>query len=197
MNCHSFLWRNFEFEYPLVLTESALKTIVNHSSRFNKFMLTAGSLYNLQTSCIDNIFQSGFCRSNNLYWISLVGAPISSLKFVEFAPNLEIVDLTKCSHLIDEEYLNLQYCHKLDYLYVSFTNITPKTISLITKGKGMTVIDACGIEFDIVECKSLISQVQDYLLHLSISLKQGIKETQFVLEIEDFFIDISIHLYRK
>jgi hypothetical protein len=193
----SSLWRHFEFDWELNVKYGDLCEILNHAASFTYFLLPQGSVINCPAPDIDFIFLTRFVPARHLYWICLTDVPISTLSFIKYIPNLQIVNLTGCYNLRDEDFLVLRDCKELDQIYVSFTDIKPKTLSEIITGKQVIVLDACGVEFDIHECKTIVSPIFGSLLSFSLSLKADIETQDFNHQIIDYFIDTQFHIYLK
>ena len=191
----SFLWRNFDFDWDLHLKYDVICEILSHSARFVKLYLPRDNFINCPAPDIDYLFLTRFLPAKNLYLISMIDNPVSTLSFLKYTPNVQIVDFSGCHNLRDDDFLALLECKELDQIYVSFTDISPKTLCAIVKGKSVTVLDACAVEFDINECKQILSQICVSLLSFNLSLKEGVEIHDFNREIRDLYIDNHFHIY--
>jgi len=80
-------------------------------------------------------------------------------------------------------------------LYVSFTAVTAETLLQIVRNKNITVLDACGVNFSVATCTSILDSVQN-IKSLSISLDSDISETEFRHELRLSNQNCSIHIHR-
>jgi hypothetical protein len=193
----SYLWRNFDFHNELSFSEDSLCQILKHSRKFEIFNIPIGSVYHCCVSNIDFVFAREFQFSPRLQWLSLVDCPLSTLCFIKQIPNLEIVNFTGCKNLKDDDFIILKNCPGLEQIYFSFTDVKPQTILEIVRGKSLTVIDACGIDFKLCEIRNILSEVFGSLLSFSISLHDDLDIHSFNHNIRDYYIDCSFHIYLK
>ena len=61
---------------------------------------------------------------------------------MRFAPNLELLDMSGCRHLVDDNFTIVQDLSALCQLYVSLTEVKPHTLADIVQHKSITVLDA-------------------------------------------------------
>ena len=99
----SILWRNFEFDVSLTPTTSDFKEIFRHSHCFKSFFLTTKSI-SCSASFLDQTFIKGFHEAYNLTWLDLTNSKISTLCFLSYTLNLEILNLSGCRNLVDEDF---------------------------------------------------------------------------------------------
>ena len=194
----SILWERFEFEdltEPLNIKKDDLSFILKHSAAFRTFILPPSSVF-CKSYEIDYLF-STLLHSKSLYWLTLTDLPISTLCFITYTPNIEVLNLTGCTNLVDNDFLILQNATKLDQIYLSFTSVQPTTVCKIVKGKNLTVIDVCGVQFTISQCREVLQHCRDTLLYFHLTLDDSVSESDFNREIIDLNFDTNIHLYRK
>lgn len=149
----SILWRNFEFDTPLFLTTTTVKDIFRHSPCFRRFLLTTESI-SCSTAFLDLTFVQGFHKAYHLTWLDLTDSKLSTLCFLTYTLNLEILNLSGCRNLVDDDFRVITNCSKLDQLYVSFTAISPGVIVEISEKLDLISLDACAVHFTLIECKS-------------------------------------------
>ena len=141
------LWRNFEFNLPLTLTTSDFKEMFLHSHFFKRFFLTKS--ISCSASFFDHTFIKGFHEEYNLTWLDLSNSKLSILCFLSYTLNLEIVNLSGCLNLVDEDFKVIIFFSKLDQLYVSFTAISPAVIVTISEKLDLISLDACAVPFSM------------------------------------------------
>lgn len=100
----SILWRNFDFDIPLHLTEDDVTEIFRHSQCFRSFLLTSESIL-CRTAFLNFTFVQGFQKSKHLTWLDLTDSKLSTLQFLHFTPNLEILNLSGCKNLRDTDFI--------------------------------------------------------------------------------------------
>lgn len=63
---------------------------------------------------IDWSFTLHLPNARHLYWVDLTDCNVSTICFLKFLPDLEILNLSGCRKLIDEDFVVLNECEKLD-----------------------------------------------------------------------------------
>lgn len=189
----SILWRNFEFEIPLSLTSDDVTEIFRHSICFRKFLLTPESL-SCRTDFLDSIFFQGFQKSKHLTSLNLTDSKLSTLSFLQFTPNLEILNLSGCRNLRDVDFIPITTCVKLDQLFLSFTDISPTVLVKLAKTLDLISLDACAVALSLKECKTIVEHLKKLtLFHLS--LKEDISTSQFDQEVRNVYQECSFCMY--
>jgi len=59
---------------------------------------------------------------------------------MHFAPNLELLNVSGCRHLVDDEFTIVKDLSALCQLYVSFTVVKPHILADIVQHKSITVL---------------------------------------------------------
>ena len=191
----SYLWEDFVFEDSITLKKEDLKTVLCHSSAFKRLILSPFDVQ-CQSYEIDLLF-STHLKSKKLYWLSLTDVPISTLCFSLNTPNIEILNLSGCINLNDDDFHVLKNLVKLEQLYVSFTSIYQNTVCEIVRGKQLSVLDVCGVELSIETCNLVLRSCHSSLLFFHLSVDQSVSEQQFNRAIRDKFIDVNIKIYKQ
>jgi hypothetical protein len=191
------LWEDFEFDHEgqLSITEVDLERILQHSIYFRKCIFPPFSL-KCEGFEIDFYF-SRYLKSKKLYWLTLTDLPISTLCFIKNTPNIQILDLSGCTNLIDDDFRVLKKTRDIDQLYLSFTNITGKTLIEIVCDKTLIVLDVCGVRLSLENCKTILHSCFSSLLTFHLSLEEDVTERQFNEEVRNIYRDIAFHVYRK
>jgi len=127
----------------------------------------------------------------------IVDSPLSTLTFLRFAPNLELLDVSGCRNLVDDDFTIVKDLSSLCQLYVSFTAVKPHTLADIVQHKSITVLDACGVKFGVTSCKSVLEHVKDSIVSLSISLDIEVSEQAFKHELRHHLKKCRINIHRQ
>lgn len=188
----SILWRNFDFDIPLHLTEDDVTEIFRHSQCFRSFLLTSESIL-CRTAFLNFTFVQGFQKSKHLTWLDLTESKLSTLQFLHFTPNLEILNLSGCKNLRDTDFIVIADCIKLDQLYLSFTNISPTVLVKLAKSLDLISLDACAVALSLNECKTIIENLKKItFFHLS---PKDISNSEFDQEVRHVYQDCCFSLY--
>ena len=189
----STLWRNIDFFHPVELTEENLSLILRHSRKIQTcFLPYATSL--CSSSKIDRILTRADFRS--LVCLNLSDSKLSTLCFLYEAHNLELVNLSGCTNLVDEDFLVLKENAKLEHIYVSFTRISPNTLQIICENKPLIVVDACNVKLNVEECRNILINTRGDIVYFHISLCWCVNAEEFKQEILDLFLNTSISIYQ-
>ena len=195
VHSNSVLCEVFEFDHRIELSIADLQKILSHSKTYQRFMLFSGALDNCRVCDIDYTFIKYFQKAEQLYWLNVTDAPISTLGFIVNAPNIQLLNLSGCKNLLDVDFAVIADCTKLDQLYLSFTHISPETLVSIIRGRRLTVLDICNVQLSIEHCEQILAGCWETLLYFHLSLQEGISSNSFRSQIEDIYIDISFRLY--
>ena len=151
----SILWRHFSSDSPLDLSITDLSQILKHSVAFIEFLIPCAQL-NCSSADIDLLFVQELRKARSLYWLDLTECRLSTLCFLPFLINVEILNLSDCKNLISEDFEVISSLKKLDQLYLSFTNISPDTIVRVCEPLTLTVLDTTGISLNIEHCVRIL-----------------------------------------
>ncbi|MES9881021.1 MAG: F-box protein [Sedimenticola sp.] len=188
---NSILWTNFEFDFPLKLSETHLKRITRHSRTFRCFAIP-GAQFLCDVPSIDLVLTRGVCTATSLRFLDLTDVPISTLCFLKEVPTLEILNVSYCRNLSDTDFNAIRYCRKLTHLYVSFTSIRPVTlVSISTNLHTIKVLDACGIHMHTLDCESILQHTFRSLLYFHISLSTSESVSIFRQRLNDKYTNTS------
>jgi len=192
----SVLWEHFEFEQldgPLSISRTDLELILTHARAFKTFILPP-----LAVSCngfdLDLLF-ANFLKSCKLSWLTLTDLPLSTLCFLVNTPNIEVLNLSGCTNLVDEDFMVLKTVTHVDQLYLSFTNISNNTLCEIVRGKSLLVLDVCGVPLTIATCHQVLSATHTSLITFDLSLDNGISVQDFNRQVKDVYLDTAFHIY--
>lgn len=194
----SVLWEHFEIEQvdgPLSIGKEDLVAILKHASAFKTLILPPLSVI-CEGFEIDLLF-SNLLKSFKLHWLTLTDLSLSTLCFMVNTPNVEILNLSGCTNLHDEDFLVLKLTTQIHKLYLSFTNISGTTLCEIVRGKSLLVLDVCGVPLTIQECQHVLRLCHTTLITFDLSLEEGVPDDQFNREIRDLYINIGFHIYKK
>lgn len=190
------LWTVFEFFDALHIREENLPYILKHSCKFSVFNF-AYSGYSGSLAALDYLLVINLSRATNLTCLNLSGSIISTTSFLQFLPNLELLDLSQCQNLQDQDFHVVSFCHKLDNLYLSFNEIKPSTIiSIVTNTQTLEVLDICGIYLKLQEIKDILDKCYWTLLSLYLTLDRSVEE-YFHRQIYLNYIDLNYHIYKE
>lgn len=120
-------------------------------------------------------------------WLDLTDTKLSTLQFLHFTPNLEILNLSGCKNLRDTDFIVIADCIKLDQLYLSFTNISPTVLVKLAKSLDLISLDACAVALSLNECKTIIENLKNLtFFHLS---PKDISNSEFDQEVRHVYQD--------
>lgn len=187
---NSRLWRHLYFEHPITLNKEQLDYVLRHSNGFSEFSIPHAT-FSCLVPDIDSALVHRFFNAKKLYWLDLTECKLSTLCFLEYLPNLEILNVSECLNLVDDDFHAITYCKKLDHLYVSFSAITPSTVVSITNELRLTVLDVSGIKFSLEQCRQLFESSYETLLFVNISLNDS-ESAQGFERLLRYYIDCNI-----
>lgn len=189
---YSRLWRHFSPDHCDLVTKEQLMRILNHSVGFYEFVIPYCS-YVCCPPDVDFLFTTGLCNAKLLYWLDITGCEVSTLCFLNFLPNIEILNLSECKNLVDVDFQAIRSCKKLSQCYVSFTKIKPETIVSLCDDVRLSVLDTSGIPIKLTHCRRILSP---YLLFFYVTLAEGEDEQMFQGLVRRYR-DTCIHLVRR
>ena len=163
----SVLWRNISFDFQINLSYDSLKRLLEHASGFRTFQIPFIHLECL-SSDVDWLFMNGQRKAKELYWLDLTDCKLSTC--FQCLPNIQILNLSGCHNLADDDFLVIQKCLKLEQLYVSFTNIKPTTIMFLSSKLKLSVLEACAVPLGINDIESVFSYCYRTLLYVHLTL---------------------------
>ena len=190
------LWSIFEFYEPLIIKEEDLQYIFQHCRSFRVFnigySIYTGRLPALDFNCVLNLR-----RANSLTWLNLTNSSISTTCFLQFMPNLEILDLSQCLNLKDCDFLAVSLCTNLDSLYISFNEISPKTIvDIVTYTPKIQVLDLSGIYLNYIHVLDILDKCYKSLMSFYLSFDNTVQENDFDRFMHFNYIDLSYRIYK-
>lgn len=192
IECNSVLWSDFAPYCFSLATKEHLQRICSHSLALTRFVIPYGS-FDCSPPDIDFIFSTSLCNAKSLCWLDVTNCKLSTLCFLNFLPNLEILNVSDCRNLVDADFQAVKSCDKLTQLYVSFTRIKPDTIVSICAKLTLTVLDASGIPLQVGHCERILSHV---LLYFQVTLDTFDDEPLFH-GLFDRYRDCSVHVVRR
>lgn len=190
----SSLWRIFDFQNLASINGEKLKGILKYSQGFERFLIGFWRI-DCKIEKLNEIFQQGFYGSPNLYWMDLSNCQLSSLSFLPFVPNLQILCLAHCTNLVDKELKFLSQCKYLDQIDLSFTFITGREViqHIVTNHNiNLTPLDMRGTQVSVENCSSILKRFSETLLFFSINRPQFDTEKQHLEEIAANYSDCFI-----
>ena len=189
------LWRNINFDFQVNLSYDHLQRILEHAAGFWSFLIPFVHL-DFLTPDIDWLLFNGLCKAKALYWLDLSECKLSTLSFLHCLPNIQILNLSGCHNLVDEDFLAIQRCLKVEQLYVSFTNITPSTIVFLSSKLTLSVLDACAVPLGRDDIELIFNCCYRTLLHVHLTLSNDIDEAEFRRTFGRRYLDCSISIYK-
>ena len=178
------------------IDENTLANILSHSIGFWTFLLPYANLI-CPVPDLDLILIRGLSASKSLYWLDLSDCELSSLCFLKCTPNLEILNVSGCKNLIDQDFTALKYCSKINQLYVSFTAIYPSSLISLCSILTLNVLDMCAIPFKLKEIESLMQLSYSTLVYVHLSLDSTLDVTVFRQFIAKRYLDCSFSIYQN
>lgn len=178
------------FGHPIKLNKEQLHYVLSHSNEFFELSIPH-TTFACSVPDIDSALIFGLCNAKNLYWLDLTECKLSTLCLLEYLPNLEILNVSDCPNLIDDDFHAIRYCKKLDHLYVSFSRITPSTVVSINTELRLTVLDVSGIKFSLEQCRQLFEASYETLLFVNISLEDS-ESAQGFERLLRYYVDCNI-----
>ena len=188
------LWSVVHLDYPLKVSKENLEVLLTYSTKKKTLLLPC-------TSVLCNIPETDWLFTTvnfkTLVWLDLTDVRISTLCFLYSAPQLKTLNVSGCKQLIDEDFLVLKSCQKLEQIYVSFTNIAPETLELICQNKALIVVDACDVHLQLDQCRNILANTVGHIVYLHISLHSSVVEEDFKVQISNLFLDTSIKIFKR
>jgi hypothetical protein len=190
---NSSLWRHISADHQLELSLTDLRRILKHSVAFLEFLIPCATLH-FSSADIDFIFVNELCNARCLYWLDLTECRLSTLCFLPFLTNIEILNLSECKNLVSEDFEVISSLKKLDQLYLSYTNITPEAIVSICEPLVLTVLDVAGIPLNI---QYIVRILKPELLFFHLTLESQEDEIWLKGIITGHYKDLSLHIIRQ
>lgn len=175
---NSRLLRHCYFDFPLELTETQLQAILKHSVGFEEFLIGCATIKCSITS-LNLLLTENLSHCNFLYWLDLTGCRLSTLCFLKNLKSLQILNLSECCNLTDEEFEIIVNCKNLDQLYLSYTTVKPMTIISIVSKLRLISLDVCGIGLSVRQCNDIIECTYSTLDFLYLTLQSSEDKDQF------------------
>ena len=196
INSSSRLWRYVAFSHQIIANGKQLNNVFKHSSGFWTFLIPCAILV-CTTPTIDLVFVNGFSRAHSLYWLNITDCELSTLCFLKFLPNLEILNLSGCKRFVDEDFVALKDCKKINQLYLSFTAAKSNTVLSLCCQLELNVLDICDIALTLTECDRIMNLRYNTLTFLHLTLAPGLEEAVFRQNIETHYPNCLFALYRR
>lgn len=155
IECNSRLWSSFAPDHFSLVTKEQLHRILRHSVALTEFVVPYGS-YACLAPDIDFLFITELTNAKSLTWLDITDCPVSTLCFLKFLPNVEILNVSDCKNLVNADFHVIKSCNNLSQLYLSFTKITPKKIVSICESLTLIVLDISGIPIHLGQCERLL-----------------------------------------
>ena len=89
----------------------------------------------------------------------------------------------------------IEYCTKLDQLYLSFTQISLEVITEICRHLDLLVLDVRGIRMRIRHCEQILRSSFTTLFYFHLSLAESEDYTSFRERVTGIYIDCSFHIF--
>ncbi|CAH1774621.1 unnamed protein product [Owenia fusiformis] len=183
-------WKNIFV--PETIDNEEFVTLCEHSKQFEEFIVSGAVELMLMSPEADFFIFSALQYSINLHILQLDGTTISTLTFLRFLPNLEVLSLSYCLNLVSEDIIALQWCHKIEQLYVSHTAIDAlelTTVCMKEKFPNLFSVEAQGIEFTYLQICQLLNAVVK-LSYFGLSLFPTLPLRTFNLAFKNRYTDI-------
>ena len=162
------LWKYFEFDIPLSLDPPSLQRVLT-PARIRNFrrLCLPEALFGWSAPQVDfHLFR--LFEATNLSFLDLTGIAISSLAFLPYLSDLEVLILDSCPHIRDSDIVAIQECPKLLQLYIGFTKVTPAPLTAALP-ESLVTLECSGVVFSELELHSLLL-AHSHLLFLTVSL---------------------------
>lgn len=192
INHTSSLWWDFDFDFPLELTEENLLTILTHSVGIKNFRIPYATL-NVFSYVLDFQFTTQLPKAN-LVSLDLSGCRVSTLCFLhQLAGSLKELNVSECDNLVDEDFEAIQTLPLLETLYMSFNQIDPSVIVRVCRPLNkLKTLDVSGIKLSVIHCAAIVT---DHLHWFSLSIDSEEDEVWFCGICRNFK-DLSVNIYR-
>ena len=154
---NSKLWSRFEPDWFSSVRIEQLHRILRHSVALTEFVIPYGN-FTCSAPDIDFLFITELTKkiyAKSLTWMDITDCPMSTLCFLNFLQNIEILNVSDCRNLFDADFSVVKTCKNLSQLYVAFTKITPDTILSICSCLTLKVVDASGIPLQLRHCERI------------------------------------------
>ena len=142
---------------------------------------------------IDFLFITELSNAKSLTLLDITDCPVSTLCFLKFLPNLEILNVSDCKNLVDADFHVLKSCGNLRQLYVSFTKVKPNTLLSVCDYLTLIILDVSGIPLNFRQCERLL---HPGLVYFQLTPDNQDDEPLFQVFFRRFR-DISMHIIHR
>ena len=148
---NSKLWSRFEPDWFSSVRIEQLHRILRRSVALTEFVIPYGT-FTCSVPEIDFLFITELTNAKSLTWMDI---PMSTLSFLNFLQNIEILNVSDCRNLFDADFSVVKTCKNLSQMYADFTIITPDTILSICDCLTLIVVDVAGIPLQLGHCERI------------------------------------------
>ena len=166
--------------------------MLKHFPSFMTFLV--GEQPNCDAATLNYMFVTRLSLATRLQWLDISYCNVSTLCFLKYLPNLELLNLSSCTLLVDQDFTVLSKCLTLDHLYLSFTNVAARTIVELSKNWKLLMLDTVGIQMYIQECHEVLATNSQSLLYFHLSVNEDVTNQQFHQEIVKKYVDCSFRV---
>ena len=163
------LWKNFSFPHMISFNGYNLLHIMRFCVHFVDFQVPYAH-FDVNEVEINAIFNRlSLCQ--NLKYLDLTAcAKLSQLAFLQsVGHNLDVLMLSECENINENEFSNLFYCSSLKALHVAFTKITPDIIlNTVMQNECLEIIDAAGIYFQFQCLRQILNSHKNAFIMVSL-----------------------------
>jgi hypothetical protein len=103
-------------------------------------------------------------------------------------PRLEILNVSECDNLVDNDFRVISEVQTLDQLYLSYTNVKASTVVDIGTSLELLVLDASGIIMTVEQCDKILNMEMHYI---QVSFDSNESERS-INQLKDRWIDCDI-----
>ena len=182
---NSVLWRFFDFDSELNVKPCGIERILQHSSCFRRLLLPHR---HFEVPVPNHFIESSLERCKYLYWLDLSDSLISSLRFLQKTPALEVLDLTVCKFLKDSEFTEIHNSANLDLIYKYNTG----NICEIASKQNLITLDGYGIKLNVSQCEKILKGNCRNLQFFSVSLASSVDFISFNLKLYPLLVIVSL-----
>jgi hypothetical protein len=125
-----------------------------------------------------------------------MGCPLSTLSFLKYLENLELLNISDCPNLVNADFGVITTCRRLETLHVGFTQISKDVLTdIVAPGlPNLTFLEANNVEFT---CDAITKLMEHrYLMSFSMSLEPGASYGDFK-NVENHFVDCIFSVSNK
>ncbi|CAH1798895.1 unnamed protein product [Owenia fusiformis] len=135
--------------------------------------------------------------SNKLQWLELDGCNMSTLSFLRYLPRLEILSLSRCENITDDDLSAIKYVPKLEQLYISHMGLSASQVLFnLTKHRlhNLYALDCQGVEFIFTEALTMMV-IQKHLIFFGLSLFETFTPHTFDNTLGKWFPDTEFRIF--